>query len=141
MAGSADSLDFALARLDADGSLDESFGNAGKVITDFFSNTDRATDVAIEKSGRIVAAGASIEFAGPAFFALARYKRDGSLDEGFGDGGRVLSELGESSTGASVAIQGNGKIVVAGRVVGDPDLQNPLHCISDGVELGLSRVT
>jgi len=70
--------DFALARYNADGSLDAAFGSAGKVTTDFGS-FDQANAVAVQSDGKIVAAGGT---AGG--FALARYNSDGSLDAGLG---------------------------------------------------------
>ena len=64
-AGNADELtygcdgnpDFALARYNSDGSLDMSFGNAGKLVTDFVGFQDRAEDVVIQTDGKIVVAG------------------------------------------------------------------------------------
>src|SRR6185295_9692863 len=49
--------DFALARYNADGSLDSSFGVGGKVLTDFENDYDTAFGVAIQSDGKIVAAG------------------------------------------------------------------------------------
>ena len=81
---------FALARYNADGSLDSSFGNVGEMVTTFGSGTRGiAYDLAIQTDGRIVAAG-EVEPAGGTvatlFSALARYNTDGSLDAGFGSG-------------------------------------------------------
>src|SRR5262245_60212522 len=55
--GTRSSLDFAVARYNVDGSLDPTFGDGGKVITDFFGNRDVARAVAIQADGRIIAAG------------------------------------------------------------------------------------
>jgi uncharacterized delta-60 repeat protein len=108
--------DFALARYNADGSLDSSFGSGGKVLTDFGSSSiDGARAVALQPDGRIVAAGTSR--AGGSFdFALARYNADGSLDPGFGSGGKVLTDIGSSSfdQALAIALQPDGKIVAAG---------------------------
>src|SRR5262249_17951851 len=78
--------DFALARYNTRGSLDTSFGSAGKVTTDFAGGPDRAFGLAIQSDGKIVAAG----YAGFRF-ALVRYSTDGSLDAGFGIGGKVTT--------------------------------------------------
>ncbi len=73
-AGRSGSGDFALARYNADGSLDPSFGSGGKVTTDF-GGFDLALGVALQSDGKIVAAGQG----GSSFdFALARYNADGS---------------------------------------------------------------
>ena len=110
------SFDFALARYNADGSLDAGFGAGGKVLTDLGSRSlDRGNAVAIQADGKIVAAGGGL--AGGSFdFALIRYNADGSLDAGFGAGGKVLTDLGSGSfdEAKAVAIQVNGKIVAVG---------------------------
>ena len=67
--------DFALVRYNADGTLDASFGIAGKVTTDF-GNRDIAFAVATQADGQIVAAGSSeVTVSNRDFgaFALARY--------------------------------------------------------------------
>jgi uncharacterized delta-60 repeat protein len=113
--------DFILARFNADGSLDTSFGvGGGKVITDMGSGNraEEATAVAIQPDGKIVVAGyAAIPNVPPAprlspTFALARYNTDGSLDTSFGTGGRVSG--GVNGQAYAVAIQPDGKIVLAG---------------------------
>jgi len=111
--GSSGSIDdFALVRYNTDGSLDTSFGGTGKVTTDFGSD-DSAYSVAIQADGKIVAAGSS----GAGFitdFALVRYNTDGSLDTSFGGTGKVTTDIGSYDSATSVAIQANGRIVVAG---------------------------
>jgi len=113
--------DFILARFNADGSLDTSFGTGGgKVITDMGSGNraEEATAVAIQPDGKIVVAGyAAIPNVPPApplppTFALVRYDTDGSLDTSFGTGGRVSG--GVNGQAYAVAIQPDGKIVLAG---------------------------
>jgi uncharacterized delta-60 repeat protein len=119
--------DFALARYRADGTLDGSFGSGGKVETDVTElsgmltrgGLDRAFGVAVQSDGRIVAAGEGWGGRNDDF-ALARYEVDGSLDESFGVGGRVLTDFGAGSSdyGRAVALQQDGKIVVAGTTLG-----------------------
>jgi hypothetical protein len=65
--------DFALARYNADGSLDAIFSGDGKVTTDFAGDEDQARAVAIQTDGKIVAAGGAV-VSGTRDFALARYK-------------------------------------------------------------------
>ena len=69
--------------------------------------------IALLGNGKIVAAGAT----GPSRgndFALARYGADGSLDAGFGDDGRQLTDFGGIDEAHALAIQPDGKIVLAG---------------------------
>lgn len=110
------SEDFALVRYDQDGSLDSTFGAGGKVLTDFGNgSSDVAEAVALQPNGRIVAAGVSGAGASDDF-ALARYKRDGSLDASFGSGGEVLTDFGNSNrdVATAVALEPTGAIVAAG---------------------------
>jgi uncharacterized delta-60 repeat protein len=111
-----DSQDFALARYTLDGVLDPTFGSFGKVLTDFSGDADYALSVAIQPGdGKIVVAG-QVKDAGNWKFGLARYNPDGSLDDSFGTFGKAMTVLGGGNySGANaVAIQANGRIVVAG---------------------------
>jgi uncharacterized delta-60 repeat protein len=107
-------VDFGLARYKLDGSLDVSFGTGGKVTTDFSGSQSIATAVAIQRDGKIVVAGLT-DAGGVPDFALARYNPDGSLDPTFGTGGQVTTDFsGGNDQAFGVAIQSDGKIVVAG---------------------------
>jgi uncharacterized delta-60 repeat protein len=104
---------FALARYNADGSLDATFGGDGKVTT-FFRFGGEANAVAIQADGKIVAAGRAGD-PSDGRFALARYNLDGTLDTAFSGNGKLTTNMGQGETSAtSVAIQANGKVVVAG---------------------------
>jgi uncharacterized delta-60 repeat protein len=103
------SSNFAVARYNSDGSLDTSFDSDGWVITNVGS-TDRAFAIAIQPDGKIVAAGYSNND-----FAVARYNSDGSLDATFSGDGMVTTDINSGADqGYAVAIQSDGKIVVAG---------------------------
>ena len=96
------------------GTLDASFGTGGKVTTDFAGAGDGVGGVAVQPDGKLVAAGAAT-INGQVDFAVARYNSNGTLDAGFGTGGRVTTDLGGRYEAAhSVALQWDGKIVVAG---------------------------
>lgn len=103
--------DFALARYNPAGSLDNSFGISGKVVTDFSGKSDIATAIAIQKDGKIIAAGSS-----DGDFALVRYNEDGSLDLSFGDSGKVTTDFFSltSDSASDAEILEDGKIIVAG---------------------------
>ena len=113
--------DFALTRFQPeDGAFDNGFSQDGKQETDL-GGADQGNAVAIDQSGRIVVAGS----AGPAFgtdFAVARYRAlDGSLDDpGFGPDGYRKTDFGSGQEVATgVAVQKDGKIVVAGTDLSD----------------------
>ena len=107
--------DFALARYNSDGSLDGSFDMDGIVTTDFSTYSDLAYSIALQADGKYVIAGSSYNGT-DLDFALARYNTDGSLDAaGFGSGGKLTTAVGSLSDQAqSVALQADGKIIVAG---------------------------
>jgi uncharacterized delta-60 repeat protein/uncharacterized repeat protein (TIGR01451 family) len=116
-------LDFALARYNSDGSLDTGFGNGGKLLTDFFGSNDQANDMALQPDGKIVVVGSAFNpGAGSASFALARYNSDGSPDTKFAGSGKLTTDFfGTGSEADGVALQPDGKIVIAGTVVDNAD--------------------
>jgi len=112
-------FDFALARYNDDGTLDASFGTAGRVTTDFAGFSDTAYAVAVQPDGKIIAAGSAGTINRGFDFAVARYNSDGTLDASFGkvatDFGPVIPDLvGTSDQAFAVAVQADGKIVAAG---------------------------
>ncbi|MEO8019422.1 MAG: Calx-beta domain-containing protein [Pseudomonadota bacterium] len=112
--------DFAVQRFNSDGSLDASFGIGGKVLTDFAGNEDAANALVLQPDGKIVAAGVTVTSVGSVAdgdFAVVRYLADGSLDAGFGTGGKASTTVGgKADFGYGVALQTDGKLVIAGRV-------------------------
>ena len=102
--------DFGLARYNADGTLDTTFGANGQVVTDI-GHIDGATAAAFAGGGKVVVAGTSYPS-----FALARYNEDGSLDPTFGAGGTIKVLVGKQAWASDMAIDASGRIVVAGTV-------------------------
>ena len=105
--------DFSVARYNSDGSPDTTFGGgAGRVTTDTAANqNDSAEAVAIQPDGKIVVVG---HWLGNDFVAV-RYNPDGSLDTSFGGTGIVHQNIALYDAAFAVAIQDDGKIVMAGR--------------------------
>jgi uncharacterized delta-60 repeat protein len=125
------SYDFLLMRFNSDGSPDLGFGSSGLTTTDFGSGgIDSAYSVALDASGRIIAAGGA-----SGVFGIARYDANGNLDTShFGTGGLVTVDFTAVSTldrgslplaaadgplyreqwANRVVVQSDGKIVVAG---------------------------
>ena len=101
----------------AGGELDPAFSGQGWVATNFTSGEDLAYDVAISADGRIVAVGRAA--GGPGRFAVARYLPGGALDPSFGGDGRVITDFpSDAESAQGVAIQPDGKVVVAGWATG-----------------------
>jgi uncharacterized delta-60 repeat protein len=105
--------DFALTRYDASGALDPTFGTGGKVRTDFGGRFDEALAVAVHLDGRIVVAGNSSDASG-SDMAVARYNSDGTLDPTFDGDGLALVDFGNEASARAVALQPDGKVVLAG---------------------------
>jgi uncharacterized delta-60 repeat protein len=116
VAGTADGQ-FALARYNNDGSLDPNFDGDGKVLTSFPGTTGAiAAGIAID-GGKIVVAGSATPSGSNEQFAVARYNSNGTLDSTFsGDGLKLIDFMSTPrEVATAVAIDGLGRIVVAGR--------------------------
>lgn len=98
---------FLLARFNADGKADTSFGSGGVVTTPFADNGAACNSLLVEADGKIVAAGLA-----DGGLALARYNADGSLDATFGNGGEVRTVI-EGSPPVDIALDAAGRIVAA----------------------------
>jgi uncharacterized delta-60 repeat protein len=114
--------DFAVARFQGDGSLDPTFDGDGRATVDFTGGDDAALGAAVQADGKIVAVGQA--YGGKTSkndVGLARFNANGSLDATFGAGGKVrtaFNPTGDEQANA-VALQPDGKIVVAGALNGD----------------------
>jgi uncharacterized delta-60 repeat protein len=103
----------AVARLNANGTLDTTFGTNGTVITRL-GGYGRATTVKIQPNGRIVVGGSG----DGGYFTLLRYLSNGTLDNSFSGDGMLTTFNGNvgSSVLNDLVIQPDGKILVAGEI-------------------------
>jgi uncharacterized delta-60 repeat protein len=114
---SADKLPFSLVvvRYRSDGRLDRTFGNRGVATVDLRPHDSSISGLAVLRDGRIVAGGHGHSRAntpgGPAVWC---FRKDGSLDRGFGTRGKVVIGNDGGLTTA-VAVDGTGRIVLSGR--------------------------
>ena len=107
--------EFAVARYNVNGSLDASFNGTGKLTTGFAGGDAAGNSVVLQSDGKILVAGVGTSFATGEDFAVARYNSNGTLDATFGAGGKVTTAIGiADDVGFGVAVQSDGKIVVAG---------------------------
>jgi uncharacterized delta-60 repeat protein len=108
---------FAVARLNSNGSLDNSFSGDGRLTTNFGAD-DYAYNVALQADGKIVLAGEKTT-ASLTSVALARYNTSGSLDTTFNGTGRKVFNLlaGKASWAEGLVAQANGSLVVMGTMV------------------------
>ncbi|MFB9993369.1 Ig-like domain-containing protein [Deinococcus oregonensis] len=97
------------------GSLDTTFGVGGVAVNAIGASEDYSYALAVQPDGKVLMAGTA--FASSDDFAVVRYTRDGALDPTFGNGGKVFVDFaGKSDLARALAIQGDGKIVVAGNM-------------------------
>jgi len=106
---------FGVVRYNVNGSLDTTFDTDGKVLTDVGPGADYARAMALQPDGKIVVAGATTG----GEFAAARLLANGTLDPGFGTGGRFHVLVGNGATGGgwSIGRQRDGMLVVGGTAV------------------------
>lgn len=135
--------DFAIARYNADGSLDGSFGVNGQVLVDFpgsgYGSYDVARAVTVDKDDRIIVVGTARdndEFS-TNDFAVARLLTTGAIDSSFASQGRFTYDFSsrlEQTTydeAKDVVVQADGKIVVVGDI----------GYIESGMDIGAIRLS
>jgi uncharacterized delta-60 repeat protein len=109
---------FGLAAYNADGSLDESFGDGGLVVTnvdDVYSVYAWPTRNILQPDGKLVAGGIALYGDDDVDIVLIRYNPDGSLDDTFGDGGLSVTDFeGRAHFTQDILALPDGKIMVAG---------------------------
>ncbi|MCJ7503167.1 MAG: hypothetical protein MUP80_08935, partial [Acidobacteriia bacterium] len=115
--------DFAVMRFTPAGIIDSTFGptGSGSVLTQFCTEQDRVSGLALDAVGNIVAGGFA-KFNGTGNFAIARYSPNGVLDTSFGDpssgtnqeGKTIVSLMAADSTGNDLLLQPDGKVIVTG---------------------------
>jgi uncharacterized delta-60 repeat protein len=105
--------DWGIVRFGPKGLIDKAFGNKGKVVTAFGPGYDYAYGVAVQSNGKILVVGQATR--DTTEFGVVRYKPSGGLDLTFGGNRKTLTDffLGDDLA-RGVALQPNGKIVVAG---------------------------
>ncbi|MEO7110632.1 MAG: hypothetical protein ABI183_09355 [Polyangiaceae bacterium] len=121
--------DIGLVQLDQNGVADSTFGNHGLALAGF-PNDASDTAIAIQPDGKILVGGFElnpIDDAGNGHqdFVVVRFNEDGSLDNTFGSGGKILVPLGSrfvAYTPGGFALQSTGNVVIAVTSVdGNPD--------------------
>jgi uncharacterized delta-60 repeat protein len=114
---------FALARYTRRGALDPAFGRGGEVLTPLGGPPPRnkwdietARSLVLQPDGRIIAAGFLNDVVDTERVGIVRYRPTGALDATFGKSGKVVADLGtrHDSSAQAVALQHDGKVVVAG---------------------------
>jgi uncharacterized delta-60 repeat protein len=110
--GATGARQFTLARYDADGVLDATFGTGG-IVTTAIGATSQVAAILVQPDGMILAGGLADFGSGPRF-ALARYDSVGVLDPGFGTGGVVTTTIGSDAALRGMVLLSDGSILTAG---------------------------
>ena len=106
---------FTMARLNTNGSLDTTFGTAGKVQTPFAGDESFAQSIAVQTDAKILLGGYTVNIPHAKDFALIRYNANGSIDTGFGTNGKVVTTISDNSDLiTSLIAQPDGKIIAGG---------------------------
>lgn len=108
--------DFAILRCQANGTLDNSFGTNGTVLTDFGTTGDYGFSVALQSNGKIIAVGITDLSSSAPMLGVVRYNTDGTLDNTFGTAGKASISVGNSIYNGSnyTVMQSDGKILITG---------------------------
>ena len=128
---------FTVLRYSADGSLDTSFGNSGKVTT-AVAKESNADSVAMQSDGKIVVAGNAFIDGSNNDFGVVRYNANGKLDSSFNQTGKATADFGAHDFPRSVAVHGDGRIVVAGYTTKEDMKQCALACFKANGSLDTS---
>lgn len=98
-----------------DGTLDPSFGDGGKLITNI-NNDEKANGLIIQSDGKIVVAGYTYTNTYGNDVVCIRYNSDGSLDQSFGFNGIATFDiqLGSDDKALAIDIQNDGKLILGG---------------------------
>lgn len=127
------------AKLNSDGTMDQSFGSSGKMLIPFYSGSVAgANGICIQPDGKVLLAG----YADAGIFkefAVARLNTDGSLDISFGTGGKIQTDLSDHDVAYSVTMQDDGKFLVAGRST-TTSLDMSLVRYLSGINIGIGNV-
>lgn len=113
--GSDNGADFAVARLRPNGAPDATFHGDGKAITDF-GGDDEGWGAAAYPRGKVVVVGYSMRPSGKSVFAVARYRKNGTLDRSFHRDGKALVPFPRSAYAYVVEVLGDGSMIVAGEI-------------------------
>jgi uncharacterized delta-60 repeat protein len=111
-----------VARLQADGSLDTTFGTGGFTLVDLSPAYPFAQGrkVAVQPDGKIVVVGNGFDSSGIFFVFLFQLLPGGALDAGFGSGGTTVLTSPFGIGGFTIALQNNGKILLGASIFNDP---------------------
>lgn len=106
--------DFAIMRLNTDGSFDTSYGTNGVTTVKLVEEANYTNDLVIQADDKAILAGRTVLWA-EYDFAMMRFTTQGELDTSFGDGGTVKTDINNrEDQGHAIALQPDNKIIFVG---------------------------
>ena len=105
-----------LARMDASGALDTSFGGDGIAMAPIAARLGDMRDLALDSHGRVIAVGAAGSSLAEEHATVARFDEAGNLDSSFGSAGFTIVPAGPKSAFSGVAVDAHDRIVAAGHL-------------------------
>ena len=102
-----------IVRLNANGSSDSGFGTGGRMRTTI-RNFNGLNDVALQTDGKIIVTGQTGDTQAAWDYVTVRYNSNGSLDDTFGAGGIVITNVSQVDFSYNVAVQADGKVLING---------------------------
>ena len=117
-------LALCLYRFNADGTIDRTWGNDGKVAHNFGLDDAGGRDLSVRDDGTILVAGAGRGESYQPFSIFARFLPDGQLDASYGNGGVVTTALAAHDNVLAISFdEGDGSaLLLAGHGAGDDDV-------------------
>lgn len=120
-------IDFFVARIKTNGALDNTFGGGGGIVsTDITGYYDFATSITLQSDGKILVSGGANGKP-----ALVRYNSDGTLDNSFGQLGRVIVNSVQAPS-VKIELLPNGKVISLGRLTTLPESYSIIKFNSNG---------
>ena len=117
-----------LARYNSNGSLDDTFGNNGFIVRDFF----QIFAMVLQTDGKIIETGSFSDALGTSS-VICRYYENGTLDATFGNNGAITTSVEfEYSATNNISLLSNGKIIVSGYI--------PNNSVADGKDYAVIRL-
>ena len=102
-----------IGRINANGTVDTTFGNNGSLEIGNGTTNDEVKDIAVESNGKIVIVGKTVN-SGNKNIAIAKLTANGQLDTSFGNNGGVFYDSGDDDTANAVALTSSGEIILTG---------------------------
>jgi uncharacterized delta-60 repeat protein len=128
-------------RINIDGSRDTTFGQNGQIVIGDTSVSSLLLYVDLQPDGKIVLAGATLdETTGLFNMLVVRLRNDGSLDNSFGEGGKISLNHSSEWIGYDVLIQPNGQILIAGFDFADDELSEFLMRLNSAKPVSVNGV-